>query len=73
LDAFSRRIVGWAMETYLRSELVLEALNMALAQRRAIPRACRLVSDDATDLGWRFQRERSHIKVENRGQLRYCG
>ena len=34
LDAFSRRIVGWAMETYLRSELVLEALNMALAQRR---------------------------------------
>jgi putative transposase len=34
LDAFSRRIVGWAMETHLRSELVLEALNMALAQRR---------------------------------------
>ena len=34
LDAFSRRIVGWAMETHLRTELVLEALNMALAQRR---------------------------------------
>jgi hypothetical protein len=31
LDAFSRRIVGWAMETHLRTELVLEALNMALA------------------------------------------
>jgi transposase InsO family protein len=29
LDAFSRRIVGWAMETHLRTELVLEALNMA--------------------------------------------
>jgi transposase InsO family protein len=27
-------IVGWAMETHLRTELVLEALNMALAQRR---------------------------------------
>ena len=34
LDAFSRRIVGWAMETHLRTELVLEALNMALVQRR---------------------------------------
>jgi putative transposase len=34
LDAFSRKIVGWAMETYLRTELVLKALNMALGQRR---------------------------------------
>jgi putative transposase len=34
LDAFSRKIVGWAMETYLRVELVLKALNMALEQRR---------------------------------------
>ena len=30
LDAFSRKIVGWAMETYLRTELVLKALEMAL-------------------------------------------
>ncbi len=34
LDAFSRRIVGWAMATHLRTELVLNALNMALQQRR---------------------------------------
>jgi putative transposase len=34
LDAFSRRIVGWAMATHLRTELVLEALNMALWRRR---------------------------------------
>jgi putative transposase len=32
LDAFSRKIVGWAMATHLRTELVLAALN--LAQRR---------------------------------------
>ena len=36
LDVFSRRIVGWAMETYLRTELVLKALDMALGQRRAV-------------------------------------
>jgi putative transposase len=34
LDAWSRRVVGWAMATHLRTELVLDALNMALAQRR---------------------------------------
>lgn len=34
LDVWSRRIVGWAMATHLRTELVLEALDMALEQRR---------------------------------------
>jgi len=34
LDAWSRRIVGWAMATHLRTELVLDALEMAHAQRR---------------------------------------
>jgi putative transposase len=35
LDAWSRKIVGWAMATHLRTELVLDALNMALGQRHA--------------------------------------
>ena len=34
LDVFSRRIVGWAMANHLRTELVVEALEMAVAQRR---------------------------------------
>jgi len=34
VDAWSRRIVGWAMASHLRTELVLDALNMALWQRR---------------------------------------
>ena len=34
IDAWSRRVVGWAMESYLRTDLVLQALNMALGQRR---------------------------------------
>ena len=33
LDLCSRRIVGWAMADHLRSELVQEALKMALRQR----------------------------------------
>ena len=34
LDAWSRRVVGWAMDTHLRTELVLAALDMAVVQRR---------------------------------------
>jgi len=34
LDVWSRRIVGWAMATHLRTQLVLDALSMALRQRR---------------------------------------
>jgi len=33
-DLYSRRIVGWAMADHLRAELVTDALQMALAQRR---------------------------------------
>ena len=34
LDAFSRRVVGWSMAAHLRTELVLEALDMAMFQRQ---------------------------------------
>ena len=34
LDTWSRRVVGWSMAGHLRTELVLEALDMALWQRR---------------------------------------
>jgi len=34
LDVWSRKVVGWTMATHLRTELVLEALQMAIQQRR---------------------------------------
>ena len=34
VDAWSRRVVGWAMANHLRTELVLGALEMAIQQRR---------------------------------------
>lgn len=34
VDAWSRRVVGWSMQSHLRTELVLAALDMALEQRR---------------------------------------
>jgi transposase InsO family protein len=37
LDAFSRRVIGWALDRTLEAALPLEALRMALAQRRPGP------------------------------------
>lgn len=34
LDVYSRRIVGWAMADHIRTELVIEAVEMALGRRR---------------------------------------
>jgi putative transposase len=34
LDAFSRRIIGWAMGTRQRAQLVIDAMNMAVTQRK---------------------------------------
>ena len=36
LDAFSRKVVGWAMADHLRASLALDALEMALASREVI-------------------------------------
>ncbi len=48
LDAFSRRVVGWSITDHMRSELVVDALQMAIWRRRPhlvrpspIPTTCR--------------------------------
>lgn len=37
MDCYSRRIVGWAMADHLRADLVIDALQMAVARRRPGP------------------------------------
>lgn len=37
LDAFSRRVVGWALERHLRASLALAALEMAIKARKPAP------------------------------------
>ena len=34
LDAFSRRLIGWALDTHLRASLAIAALDMAITARR---------------------------------------
>ena len=52
LDAFSRKIVGWAMANNLRAELVLDALEMAVGQRR--PKDVIHQSDLCANAVWRM-------------------
>jgi putative transposase len=37
LDSCSRKVVGWSMATHLRAELVVDALQMAIARRKPAP------------------------------------
>jgi putative transposase len=37
LDVYSRKVVGWAMEDHLRTELVVDALQMAVRRRKPAP------------------------------------
>jgi len=55
LDAWSRRVVGWAMATHLRTELVLAALDMAIVHR--LPRAVIHHSDQGSqpEFNWSSQ------------------
>jgi putative transposase len=54
LDVFSRRIVGWAMADHLRAELVVDALQMALWQRRPASGAIHHSDHGSQYTSWAF-------------------
>jgi putative transposase len=57
LDVYSRRIVGWAMQSHLRSELVVDASRMAVCRRNPAPGLVHH-SDQGAQGG--FNRSRQH-------------
>ena len=52
LDAFSRKVVGWAMADHLRASLALDALEMALGSREVIAGGLVHHSDRGIQLGF---------------------
>jgi putative transposase len=57
LDAFSRRVIGWALDRTMEDDLTLTALRMALKHRSVLPglvhhsdRGSQYASNDYTDL-----------------------
>jgi putative transposase len=57
LDAFSRRIIGWAMGNDQKAQLVIDAMNMAVTQRK--PDSVIHHSDQGSQGG--FKRSSQHL------------
>jgi transposase InsO family protein len=71
LDAFSRRVIGWALDRTLEAGLTLAALRMALAQRRPKPglvhhsdRGVQYASREYTQL---LEQHGIHISMSRKG------
>jgi len=64
LDAFSRRVVGWALETHLQASLAIAALKMAVAARRPSPGSLIHHSDRGVQGG--FNRSSQHFSKRRR-------
>ena len=73
LDAFSRRVVGWALATHLQASLAIDALTMALVSRKPAPgtlihhsdRGVQYACDDYTELLERHDIQPSMSRIGN--------
>jgi putative transposase len=73
LDAFSRRVVGWALDTHLQASLATAALTMALVSRKPAPgtlihhsdRGVQYACGDYTELLERHDIQASMSRVGN--------
>ena len=71
LDAFSRRVIGWALGRTLDAELAVSALRMALSERRPAPglvhhsdRGVQYASQQYTDI---LKQHQAQISMSRRG------
>ncbi len=73
LDACSRKVVGWSMATHLRTELVVDALQMAIADgdREAQAGSCGLVHH--SDRGVQYTSLSFGKRLENEGLVPSMG
>jgi putative transposase len=57
IDAYSRRVVGWSIDDNMRTELVTDALGMAITRSRPEPNSAILHSDHGSQFtSWAFGR-----------------
>lgn len=74
MDAFSRLIIGWSMATHIRTELVTDALGMAILRRQPAADGTVLHSDHGTQYtSWAFgQRLRNAGLLGSMGTVGDC-
>jgi putative transposase len=69
MDVFGRRIVGWSIAPHIRTELVLDALGMAVVRRTPMERETILHSDHGSQYtSWAFGQ-----RIERAGLLGSMG
>lgn len=59
IDAHSRRVIGWAIDEHMRSDLVEDALRMAITLRDGLPETVVFHTDRGTQGG--FNRSSQHL------------
>jgi putative transposase len=64
IDAYSRRVVGWQLTSHMRTTLVLDALRMALGQRRPGADVALVHHSDRGSQGG-FHRSSQHLDVRS--------
>jgi len=67
LDVWSRKVVGWSMANHLRAELVLDALGMAVGQRR--PKNVVHHSDQGSQPGFNRSSQHQREPIAALGQM----
>jgi putative transposase len=74
LDTFSRRVIGWSIADHLRTELVVDALEMACLRRRSRGKGTVVHSDHGSQYtSWAFgQRLRSAGLLGSMGSIGDC-
>jgi putative transposase len=74
MDAYSRRIIGWSIAHHMRTELVLDALGMAILRRRPEGGETIMHSDHGTQYtSWAFgQRLRGTGLLPSMGTIGDC-
>ena len=74
LDVFARRVVGWSIADHLRTELVVDALDMARWRRRPVAGQTVVHSDHGTQFtSWAFgHRLRSAGLLASMGSIGDC-
>ena len=81
LDAFSRKVIGWALADHLEASLAIEALDMALAARkppaglihhsdRGVQYACAAYAERLEARGVRVSMSRAGNPYDNSRRLR---
>lgn len=63
IDLFSRKVVGWSMDTKMKTDLVLSALKMAIRLRKPLPGLIHHSDRGVQYASYKYQNELSRVKI----------